>query len=126
MCLGAFVQASRIFVGGGPDRELIAADAQTARCPIFPLHENLNLVGVPGDTHAANAASALLDLISLAWNVVVLQPHVTSPLYARAKLAEGPTGPPPVVGRRQPAPSRTRLLDQPCSRRLNAPKLAVP
>jgi hypothetical protein len=67
---GLPVQASSIF-GGCLDGELIAAEAQTARCAVLPLHENLKLVGVPDDTQAAAAASALLDLISLVWDRVV-------------------------------------------------------
>jgi hypothetical protein len=75
------VQASSIFLAGCPDGELIAAEAQTARSAVLPLHENLKLVGVPDDTQAANAASALLDLISLVWDRVVPKPHIEfSPL----------------------------------------------
>jgi hypothetical protein len=74
MRFGGLVQASSIFGGGCPDRELIAAEAQAARSAVLPLHENLKLVGVPDDTHAANAHLALLDLISPVWDLVI--PHL--------------------------------------------------
>jgi hypothetical protein len=93
MRFGGLVQASSIFGGGCPDRELVAAEAQAARFAVLPLHENLKLVGVPDDTHAANAHLALLDLISPAWDLVVPHPQLTFPLKARKKLAEAPTGP---------------------------------
>jgi hypothetical protein len=53
------------------DGKLIAAKAQAARFAVLPLHENLQLVGVPDNTDAANAHVALLDLISLIWDLVV-------------------------------------------------------
>ena len=84
-----------IFFGRCPDGELIAAEAQTARCAVLPLHENLKLVGVPDDTSAANADSVLLDLISPVGDRVGPQLHLTSPPYARRKLADAvpaPTG----------------------------------
>jgi hypothetical protein len=61
-----------------PDGKLIAAKTQTARFTVLPFHENLKLVGVPDDTHAANAHLALLDLISLIWDRVVPR-HSFSP-----------------------------------------------
>jgi hypothetical protein len=82
------VQASSIFFGGCSDGELIAAEAQTARSAVLPFHENLKLVGVPNDTQAANAGSALLDLISPVWDRVVPQLQLTLPRYARRKLAD--------------------------------------
>jgi CelD/BcsL family acetyltransferase involved in cellulose biosynthesis len=65
------VQAARILIPGCPDGELIAADAQAARPAVVPLHKNLELVGVPDDAHPANAHLALLDPISLIWDLVV-------------------------------------------------------
>jgi hypothetical protein len=74
MRFGGLVQASSSFGSGRPDRELIATEAQAARFAVLPLHENLKLVGVPDDTHAANADLALLDLISPVWDLLI--PHL--------------------------------------------------
>jgi hypothetical protein len=68
------------------DGKLIAAKAQAARFAVLPLHENLQLVGVPDNTDAANAHVALLDLISLIWDLVV-PTHDFSP-GLRAESAE--------------------------------------
>jgi hypothetical protein len=77
MRFAGLARASYVFVAGRPDGELIAVEAQAARSAVMPLHEDLKLVCVPHDAHAANAHSALLDLISLIWDVV--PPHDFSP-----------------------------------------------
>jgi hypothetical protein len=71
MRFAGLARASYVFVAGRPDGELIAVGTQAARTAVMPLHENLKLVCVPHDAHAANAHSALLDLISLIWDLVV-------------------------------------------------------
>jgi hypothetical protein len=97
------VQASSILITGCPDGELIAAEAQAAGSAVLPLHENLKLVGVPDNPHAANAHSALRDLISFIWDPVVPQ-HDFSPLGFERKMAEA-LRPPPAT------PLRPGLLD---------------
>ncbi|MGZ4391744.1 MAG: hypothetical protein ACXVRK_06450, partial [Gaiellaceae bacterium] len=84
------VQASSTLITGCPDGELITAEPQAARFAVLPLHENLKLVGVPDNAHAANAHSALRDLISLIWDLVV-PPHDLSP--ASSGMWQGPWGP---------------------------------
>ena len=101
----SLVQASCTFLGGRSDREVIVAGDQTAGFAVLPLHENLKLVGVPDDADAANAHSALLDLISLVWDPVVPERHMTSPLALRRKAGSGAAGP---LGAAD-APSRSLL-----------------
>jgi hypothetical protein len=78
------VEAASILITGRSDKELIAPEAQTARLAVLPLHENLELVGVPDDAHAANAHLELLDLISLVWDLVI-PPHDFSPWASSGK-----------------------------------------
>jgi hypothetical protein len=90
MRFAGLARASCVFVAGRPDGELIAVGAQAARSAVMPLHENLKLVCVPHDAHAANAHSALLDLIALIWDLVV-SPHDFSPgLRAQNGRGGGP------------------------------------
>jgi hypothetical protein len=93
MRFAGLARASCVFVAGRPDRELIAIGPQAARSAVVPLHENLKLVCVPHDAHAANAHSALLDLISFIWDLVV-PPHDFSP-GLRAENRRGDAAPRP-------------------------------
>ena len=95
MRFAGLARGSYVFFAGRPDRELIAVEAQAARSAVMPLHENLKLVCVPHDAHAANAHSALLDLISLIWDLLV-PPHELLP-WTSSGIGQRPCGPSPVL-----------------------------